>query len=169
MIVRSIALVGIWVALWGELSVANVASGLLVVTLIGVLFPAQTVVVGHRVHPWWVVVLAARLLVRLIVSSWAVARAVLVPRRGSRDTAVVEVPLTTRSPLVAALVANSITLTPGTMSIECDPSTFVLEVHVLGPLDKGAFVDDIRRLEQWVIAAVTPIGPSPTVRRRGAP
>jgi multicomponent Na+:H+ antiporter subunit E len=157
-IVRSLALIVIWVALWGEVSVANIASGVLVVALVAVLFPASATPQRHRVHPLAVLTLGWHLLVALITSSWTVVRAVLAPQPGSRDTAVVAVPLTTRSPLVAAIVANSITLTPGTMSVACSTSTFVLEVHVLGRHDRDEFVGAVRLLEQRVTAAVTPLG-----------
>jgi multicomponent Na+:H+ antiporter subunit E len=157
MIARGLALMVIWVALWGEVSVANVASGVLFVAAVTALFPTSTAATRHRVHPLAVIGLGWHLLAALITSSWAVVTAVLFPRPGSRDTAVVAVPLTTRSPLVATIVANSITLTPGTMSVACSTSTFVLEIHVLGRHDRDEFVGAVRLLEQRVTAAVTPV------------
>ncbi|MGA1448490.1 MAG: Na+/H+ antiporter subunit E, partial [Ilumatobacteraceae bacterium] len=38
MITRSIALLLLWIALWGEVSVANVVSGVVVVAIVGWLF-----------------------------------------------------------------------------------------------------------------------------------
>lgn len=161
MIARAVSLLVIWVALWGELSVANVASGILVAGILAALFPVPTAALRHRVHPLAVVILGWHLLVGLVTSSWTVVRAVIAPQPGSRDADVVAVPLATRSPLVASIVANAITLTPGTMSVACSTSTFVLEIHVLGRYDHHEFVDAVGLLEQRVTAAVTPreVGP----------
>jgi multicomponent Na+:H+ antiporter subunit E len=158
-IARAVALLIIWVALWGELSVANVASGILLAGVLAALFPAPPAppaALRHRVHPLALVTLGWHLLVSLVTSSWTVVRTVIAPQPGSRDADVVAVPLATRSPLVASIVANAITLTPGTMSVACSTSTFVLEIHVLGRHEYSEFVDAVGLLEQRVTAAVTP-------------
>lgn len=156
MIARAVALLIIWVALWGELSVANVASGILLAGVLAALFPAPPAALRHRVHPVALLILCWHVLVSLVTSSWTVVRTVIAPQPGSRDVDVVAVPLATRSPLVASIVANAITLTPGTMSVACSTSTFVLEIHVLGRHDDQEFVDAVGLLEQRVTAAVTP-------------
>ncbi len=155
MIVRSLALLVVWIALWGELSVANVVSGVITIGLLTLLFPA-TKGNGHRLHPLGAVRLVGSVLASLVLSTWQVVLAVLRPTPERVHAEVIMVALDTRSPLVAAIVANSITLTPGTMTVDLDAATFELHVHVLGRVDHDEFRADVRSLEQRVVAAVGP-------------
>ena len=152
-LVRSIVLLVVWVALWGDLTVANVVSGVVVVALLAIVVPTSAAP-GHVPNPVAMVVLGWHVLVDLVVSSLTVARAVVRPTPERTITAVLPVPLSTRSPLVASIVANAITLTPGTMTVDVDPDTFVLQVHVLGTVDADEFREDIAVLERRVAAAV---------------
>ncbi|MEX0846969.1 MAG: Na+/H+ antiporter subunit E [Ilumatobacteraceae bacterium] len=154
MIARTLVLIAIWVALWGELSVANVASGVVVAVLVTVPFEARRSA-AHTVHPVALLRLVGSVLVDLITSSWAVVVAVLQPRPDRIHTEIIPVQLATRSPLVASIVANAITLTPGTMSIACGSETFVLRVHVLGRVDHDTFAASVHDLERRVAAAIT--------------
>lgn len=156
MIVRGMALMVVWIALWGELSVANAVSGLLALALLAVVAPG-TRRAGHRVNPLGVIRFTGRLLVDLVTSTWAVVLAVLRPTPDRVVAEVMTVPLRTRSPLVATIVANSISLTPGTLTVACDESDFVLHVHVLGRRDRDEFVASVVALEDRVVAAFTPV------------
>ncbi len=162
MIVRNITLLVVWVAMWGELSVANVASGVLMIAALSVLFPTgdQGARLAHRVHPLGVLRFGGRLFVDLVVSSWNVALAVVVPNADRIHTEVFDVALTTTSPLVAAIVSNSITLTPGTMTVDIVETDrgFALRVHALGRAEPVAFREQILDLERRVVAAATPVG-----------
>jgi multicomponent Na+:H+ antiporter subunit E len=160
MITRTLALVTIWVALWGELSIANVATGLVLAALLSVPFTAARSAT-HRVHPWAALRLAASVLSNLVVSSWTVVIAVLRPNADRIHAEIMTVQLETRSPLVASVIANSITLTPGTMTVGCDRRTFVLRVHVLGRVDPDHFVRNVRQLERRVTAAISFTPPVP--------
>jgi len=156
MIARGLVLLVVWVALWGELSPANVASGVLVVLGLAVLFPGRGAS-SHRFRPLPALRFAAYVAVNLVTSSVAVARAVLAPTPDRVHTEVIDVELESASALVAALVANTITLTPGTMTVDIRrESRTVLSVHVLGRVAHDGFRRDIRRLEGLVLAAVRP-------------
>lgn len=153
MIARSVALLVLWVALWGEVSVANVASGVVVIAVLSWAFPGPRSST-HRVRPVAALRLAGHVLVSLVTSTWQVVLAVLRPTPDRTNAEVLEVSLTTRAPLVASLVANAITLTPGTMSVELDRGSYVLHVHVLGRVDPEAFRGDVLHLESLVAAAL---------------
>ncbi len=161
MIVRNITLLIVWVAMWGELNVANVASGVLMIAVLNVLFPTgdRGARLAHRVHPLGVLRFGGRLFVDLVVSSWNVAVAVVVPNADRIHTEVFDVALTTTSPLVAVIVSNSITLTPGTMTVDIVETDrgFVLRVHALGRVEPVAFREQILDLERRVVAAATPV------------
>ena len=160
MIPRSLALLVMWVALWGEVSVANVASGVVVVALVHWLF-AENLATTHRLRPWNALKLATFVGRSLVVSSMKVALAVVAPTPRRTSTQVLTVPLALGSRFVGAIVANFITLTPGTMTLELDES-LTLHVHVLGDVDPEAFRREILDLERRVASAVT------IVRREGA-
>lgn len=162
MIVRVAVLLVLWVALQGDLTFGNVVGGLIVIAGISVLFPVSRRTT-HRLHPVGAVVFVGRLLYDLVVSSIAVARAVVRPTPTRTATAVVPVPLETASRLVASIVANAITLTPGTMTVDVrvEGGRQVLDVHVLGEFEHDDFVASIAALERRVARAITPIAPAP--------
>lgn len=153
----------VWLALWGEITLVNVASGLLVVVILGLLFrPAPR---RHRLHPVALLHLLAVFVWRLVSSSATVVLTVLAPTPTRLRSGVVGVELSQPSPLVATIVADAISLTPGTLTLEArypsdePPGTEppVLYIHVLGLADPTAIRADVRRLEQLVVSAVTPI------------
>lgn len=120
----------VWLALWGDLSWANVLGGLAVGTALLLVVPLPRPERVPRVSP----VAAARYFLRflrdLTVATAEVARQVFWPVERLRP-AVVAVHLTTRRAGLLSLVANTITLTPGTMTLEVDEDAGVLFVHCL--------------------------------------
>ena len=125
----------LWVALWGDLTLANVVTGLLVaVVVIGISRPAGSMPMQKTaVRPIAVAVYFATFFAALVQSTAIVVREVLTP--GSQvDRAIVAIPMHTRSRSIITLVANSITLTPGTATIdehEGPDGTITLYIHVL--------------------------------------
>ena len=97
--------------------------------------------------------LVGNVLVSLVGSSARVVRAVFSSDPLRVQTSIQEVQLRRGSVLVGAVVANSITLTPGTMTLDFKEETMTLIVHVLGYVDPSAFEDDILRLETLVADA----------------
>jgi multicomponent Na+:H+ antiporter subunit E len=157
---RSLALLVMWVALWGEVSAANVASGVIVVGLVHWLF-ADRARETHRLRPWNAVKTGAFVARSLVVSSARVVLAVVAPTSARTSTRVLTVQLQSGSRFIGAIVANFITLTPGTMTLELDDS-LTLHVHVLGDVEPETFRREILDLERRVASAVT------IVRKAGA-
>ena len=153
MIIRLTALVCLWVALYGELSVGNVVGGLVVAGLLVILFPTSRHSVRH-VRPWGALQLAWYVFISLITSTWTVVVAVLFPRSDRVEASVKSVQVSTRSATAMTLMGNLITLTPGTMTVDIDESAGVLRVHVLGRVDDHEFADSMARLERKVLAAL---------------
>lgn len=146
----------VWIALWGELTWANAASGVVVVVLIGYLI--RPVPRTHVVHPLALGRLVAVFVGRLVTSSVAVVVTVLVPTPARLRSGVVAVALSGDSALVATVVADAISLTPGTLTLDALPrgDTIVLYIHVLGLGDPEEIRADVAGLEQLVLRAVTP-------------
>lgn len=83
----------------------------------------------------------------LLVANLGVARIVLSPSLPI-DPAVVEVPLRVRSDAAVTTIANSITLTPGTLTMDYDDDTNVLYVHSIGG---GGILEPIRTWEDYAL------------------
>jgi multicomponent Na+:H+ antiporter subunit E len=100
----------------------------------------------------------------LVTSSASVVRTSLVPTPARLRSGIVRCELPGASPLVTTLVANAITLTPGTLTVTADATAdpAVLHVHVLGLSDIEGFRGEIADLHARARAAVTPNGSVPT-------
>jgi len=146
----------VWFALWGEVSWANLASGVVVIGVTLWLLPRTPR--AHRIHPLALVRFGLTFLWLLVTSSIAVAVTVLRPTPERLRAGVVACPLRHDDPLVATIVADSITLTPGTLTLDVRADPPVVEVHVLGLGDPDDVRADVARLEELVVAAVTPVG-----------
>jgi len=152
MIPRSLVLLVFWIALWGEFSVVNVASGVVTVGLATWLFAERTGPT-YLLRPWAAVQLLLFVAWSLITSSVRVAMAVLAPNHERTVASVQKVRLERGSVFIGSIVANAITLTPGTMTLELDSTSLELSVHVLGEVSHEKFTADVLDLERRVAAA----------------
>jgi len=148
----SIALFVLWIAMMGEVSVANSLSGVVVVALVNWLFVHNHT--RYVLRPLGAARLAISVLKSLVTSSWQVVLAVLLPNAQRTATSVQNVQLMHGSAFIGTIVANAITLTPGTMSLELHAEDLILSVHVLGEVDEAQFRADILALEDMVANAV---------------
>jgi len=145
----------VWVGLWGDVTFANVAAGLVVAALVMWLLPLPRVPVGGRVHPVSLVALLAVIAYYAVESSirvgWLAIRPAPPPVTG-----VLRVQLAVKSDLVLVLCSDVLDLIPGTMVLEIDKMERTVYVHVL---DVGseqavdAFYASTRRLERMFIRA----------------
>lgn len=138
-------LTALWILLWRELSVANLASGMLVALLVTTLYPLRPLTGEHRLRPVALLTFLAYFARELLVSNLVVARSILTPRLRLRS-GIVAVPVGPCSDLVVTIVANAITLTPGTMTLEVSDDRCTLYVHVLHAHDIEVVRQDTLRL-----------------------
>lgn len=154
-------LTAVWVGLWGSATAANVLGGLAVGGLLVLTLPLTEVPKHGIVRPAALLRFTGYFLVDLVRSSLQVAAIVLRPRRPLRQ-AVLAVPVRGASDQLLTLLANAISLTPGTLTLEVDRPRSTLYVHVL---DVGDDVEQVRRdilhVERLAILAVG----SPDCRR----
>jgi multicomponent Na+:H+ antiporter subunit E len=152
-------LTGVWVALWGSLTAANVLGGLAVAVALLLLLPLPTLATEGRVRPVALARFAAVFLWELVKASITVVLQVLHPRATLRQ-AVVAVPVVGVSDRLLTLLANAVSLTPGTLALEVDRPRAVLYVHVLDLGGSAGGADDVRRsiirLERLIIEALGP-------------
>lgn len=151
----------VWVALWGTPTVANVLGGLAVACTLLLLLPLPEVPSRGRVRPLALVRFLAVFLGELVKASLTVVVQVLRPRSTLRQ-AVVAVPVVATSDRLLTLVANAVSLTPGTLALEVDRPSRVLYVHVL---DVGPGEDALDRVRQSIVRlerlAILALGSAP--------
>lgn len=95
---------------------------------------------------------------QLVTANLRLAWEVITPGLGV-SAAITAVPTRCRTPLELVLLANAISLTPGTITLEADESTMVLYVHGMFVPDREAFLASMARMEDELLLAARPWGP----------
>ncbi|NLT55492.1 MAG: Na+/H+ antiporter subunit E [Actinomycetales bacterium] len=146
----------VWVALWGGLSSANVLGGLVVALVVCLVFPLPPLRVHLRIRPLRLLWLLLRFVGDVVVASVQVAWVTVQFRRQPRN-AVIEVDLCTDSDFVLTVVAEMVSLVPGSLVVEARRSTHTLYLHVFD-VRNGAGIDRMRSqvlgLERRVVLAL---------------
>ena len=145
----------VWVALWGDLSVGNALTGLVLGAAVLVLAPLPGQQGPRRLRTGAAVRYSLHFLRELVTATAEVARQVFWSL-GRLRPGVVRVPLRTSDPGLVSLVANTITLTPGTLTLEVDLERRTLWVHALHLPDGSGdgVVESAHRLEELGAAAL---------------
>jgi multicomponent Na+:H+ antiporter subunit E len=145
----------VWVALWGGLSVLNVVSGAIVALAVCLVFPLPPLQLKLHVRPLRLGWLVLHFLGDVVLASVDVAWKTLQFHRQPRN-AVIEVDLRTHSDFVLTVVAEMVSLVPGSLVVEARRFTHTLFLHVLDARDTAG-VDKMRRqvfaLERRVVLA----------------
>lgn len=140
----SALLFAVWLLLQQSIAPAHLLSGAILAVVApllsqGFLGPAA------RVRAWGEVVrLTAIVLWDIVVSNLTVARIVLDPRSDPKP-AWIRVPLDTRHPTAATLLAAIITTTPGTVSCVVDDERWEILVHALDADDPQAMAEQMKQ------------------------
>lgn len=125
-----VALVLLWLFLWGSFTVVDVLMGIFVAVLVTRVFELPPVTLSGRFNPLWLIVFLADFFWHVILGSIQVAA--LAFRFGHvAKSAVVEVNLETRSDFVMTLVSIATSLVPGSLILEVDRDKSTLFLHVI--------------------------------------
>lgn len=149
-VITAVAVVFAWCALWRDLSVANVFSGLVIAVLLmvsGLLRPNP--------EPLRVIPITRFMLlvgIDLVKSTWSVAYEVLTPTDYTEEGVIaVQVPAGTCESFLLMTVA--ITVTPGTAVVDVDAENEILYLHLLH-CDRRAEVEShVHELAMLALAA----------------
>ena len=155
----------LWVALWGEPSPGNVAAGLAIAFVLELAFPTGARI-RHRIKTIPAVSFGLHMLWSIVTSSVRVIVAVLRPTPARVAVNMIDVDLESSSPSVVAVTVNTISLTPGTLTIDHDDDGHVITVHVLGEVDEATFRRQVLEHERRVAAFLVPRSPSTKGGRR---
>ena len=145
----------LWVMLWGNVSVANVVSGLAVaVTVLAISQVSSRSGTGASgtISPLAALHFAGFFVYKLVEANVFLAWEIVTPKNRI-NTGVVAVPLRTESNLATMIVANVITLTPGSLVLEAVGSPPVLYVNVLHLHDLDRVRSDLLYIEELSVRA----------------
>lgn len=166
-----VAMLLVWLALWGSVTPLNLVGGVVVVVVLTLLFPLPHVRGSRRVSPVHVVVLGAHVLLDLLRSSVQIAWLSIRPGPPPAG-AIVAVQLREHSDSVLVTTAQLLTLVPGTLTVDMDVPSGTLYVHV--PVTGSAedvpaeVREQVHRLEARVRRALPPVrGDDRTATPRG--
>jgi len=157
--VIGLALAVLWVFVNGApLTPTGVATTLLVGLLIGLpiayvlrrFYTAEMSVRGGLLAAPFGVLYVLLFVRELLVANLDVAWRVLAPSMPIKPD-VVEVPLRVESDLAVTTIANSITLTPGTLTMDYDRDRNTLYVHGITGANEEAVLEPIRRWEDYAL------------------
>ena len=156
-ILLTLWLVVVWVALWRDVSVANLLSGVVVAGALVWLFPPPRPMAGVQLRPIKLARFLGASMVAIVRANIFVAWEVITPSNQINE-GVVTVELSSDHPVLITLVSHAIILAPGTMVIDIDNGDDGrpprLYVHVLHLRD----IEDVRRevleLEALASAAI---------------
>ena len=156
--VKALVLVLVLAALWWLLSglakpvvlALGAASILLVVAIVWRLDILDGEGVPLNIRIGRMIAYAFWLLVEILKADWAVTRIILSPDMALSQR-LLRVPATTRTDLGKVVYANSITLTPGTVTVETEGDTFI--VHALS--DEAADFEALGRMNERVCGTET--------------
>lgn len=148
----------LWVSLWGQLTAANLLSGIAVA--IGVVVvtrlpsAGRTAYAGVRIRPVRSLVFAGYFLAKVVQANVSLAWEVVTPTNTIAQ-GIIGITVRDCSDALVTLIANSYTLTPGSLTIEVerhgDASTIYL--HVLHLADRDEVRLELIRLAHLAVRA----------------
>lgn len=146
--------VAVWLAVTGSLTLANIIFALIVSTL--ALWLIRHQLPGGRNH-WLrlgrVLSLVLLFFKELALSAWKVAVMVTRPKLVVQP-GIFAYPLTVTTDFEITLLANLITLTPGTLSVDVSPDRKMLYVHAIDCSDIETAKNDIKNgFEKKIVEA----------------
>lgn len=167
---RTVVLALIWAGLWGDLNLANLVAGAIVALAVLNVWTkwqkstdagSQTVHdaadsdahVSFRIKPVRATVYLAVFVYLLVRSTLDLTVQTLSPRPKIRQ-AIVECQMRTDSALIATIVANSVSMTPGTLTIEISSRPCKLYVHTLRFTDRSDLQKTVSMLERLALRAL---------------
>lgn len=140
-------LVLVWVALWGDFTLANAVGGALVATALLVLFPAAGPRGRFTLRPLAALHFLGYFIYKLVEANAVVAWEVITPNNEGVNEGIVAVPVSGASDAVVTVLANAISLTPGTLTLEVREDPPMLFIHVLHLRSIEQTRADVHRLE----------------------
>lgn len=149
---RVLVLTAVWVLLWRDSGLGVWVGGMAVAAAVEAV--RRTRERTSRIRVGGLLRFLAHYVRMVVLSNLRVAWEVVTPNNDQISEAIVAIPLRTDSVQAALLVANAISYTPGSLTIDLAEGPLVLYVHVLHFESVATVQEDVARLEDLVVAAV---------------
>lgn len=149
-------LVVLWCLVWGQVTVLTIVTGVILAVVISLMFYLPAIDLSGRVNVWYLLVFFVRLIIDIARASIDVAWLVINPRY-KPSSAVIAIPLDTRSDLIMTFTAEAISLVPGSIVVDVDRQESVLYVHVINVRteeDLEEFRDEVFATEKRLVMAI---------------
>jgi multicomponent Na+:H+ antiporter subunit E len=131
-----------WAAVSASFTPANLVFGFVLAAVALYLIREQVGYVGYITRSWRVISLAALFVYELILSAWRVVTLVLSPKMDVKP-GIMAYPMKVDRDAEITLLANLITLTPGTLSVDVSDDRRTLYVHAIDCSDTDQTRRDI--------------------------
>ena len=149
-----VLLVGLWLLAWGEITVANLISGVLVAVGLLAVFPSRKRSDTHvELRAVGAVRLLAYIVAQLVRSNVVIAWEILRPRP-TVQPGILAHRLQRPSEEVVTVMTSVIALSPGTMTVDVDRDSATVYVHFLLLRDVEAARASLVHLEELVVATI---------------
>jgi len=150
-VITAIILMALWLLMSGVYETLTVCFGVASVVLVILVTKRMDTADGDRldIHlkPLSFLMYLLWLLVEIAKANWAVTRLILAPKMQLRQH-LFPVRYSQKTDLGQAIFANSITLTPGTISVECEPEHFLVHAVDYSADDNLALADMDHRVSR---------------------
>ncbi len=143
MLLLNLLLALAWVALTGQLTPVNFGFGFVVGFLLLWLVRHTSGELGYFRKVWRIIKFAGFFIWQLLLANLRVAYEIVTPPHTMRP-AVVAVPLDVTRPAAVTLLANLITLTPGTLTLDVASNGKTLYVHAMHVQNADTFRREIK-------------------------
>ena len=148
-------LVALWLLAWGDITIANVISGVVVALAILAAFPSRKRSDSHvELQAVGGVRLVGYIVAQLVRSNVIIAWEILRLRPTVRP-GILAHRLQRPSEEVVTVMTSVIALSPGTMTVDVDRNSTTVYVHFLLLRDVAAARASLAHLEELVVAAIT--------------
>ncbi len=138
----NILLAVVWATVTGSFSFANIALGFVLGAIALYLIRDQVGSLGYFRRTRRILALATLFLVELVLSAWRVAMLVMSPKMDVKP-GIFAYPLRVDRDVEITLLANLITLTPGTLSVDVSDDRRILYIHAIDCSDPDKLRQDI--------------------------
>lgn len=132
----------VWWVLWGSYTPFSLVGGVVVAVIVCFVFPLPPLKMHLKLNAWAVVVLVARFHYDVFRASAQVAWLTLFPPKPLTN-ALVEVRLRSESDFVLTVVAELVSLVPGSVVVEAHRATHTLFLHSIDIRDEAG-MDRVR-------------------------
>lgn len=141
----AILLAAFWIAITGSVSPGNILLGIIIGAACIAMVRERPSVAIRPARLGTIAVLFLVFLREIVLSAWRVAKLVLRPRLDISPV-ILAYPLSVTSDFEIMLLANMITLTPGTLSVDVSADRRALYIHAIDSTNDAETIADIERV-----------------------